>query len=83
MMKVMKERCDQCLYGPNKIVCNARRAEILRDVKRRDSFFICHKGSMVDEDICCAGDWEKNGGGQLGRIMGRLGAVEFVEDPTK
>ena len=75
--KIMKERCDQCLFGPNKVVSNQRRAEILIEVKRKDSFFVCHKSS----DVACHGDWEQNGCGQMGRIAGRLEAIEFVEVP--
>lgn len=78
MFAVMATRCAECLYGPDKIVSNARRADILRGLNRKDCHFICHKASSVGVDACCAGDWEQRGGGQLGRIMGRLGAVRFV-----
>jgi hypothetical protein len=73
--KVMNTRCDQCLFGPDKIVSNARRSQILRDIRRKDCHFICHK----TDDVCCRGYWDQNGGGQLGRIASRLGAVKFVE----
>ena len=75
--KVMERRCDQCLYGPDKIVSNARRAEIIREITRKDCHFICHKS----HDIACRGDWDQRGCGQLGRIMRRLQAVEFVPVP--
>ncbi|MET3481497.1 hypothetical protein [Methylobacterium sp. 1973] len=81
-LKVMSERCNQCLFGPDKIVSNERRAEILRDLRRRDSHFICHKASIAGVDIACRGDWDQNGCGQLGRIMGRLGGIEFVPEPN-
>lgn len=80
MFKVLKERCDQCLYGPNKIVSNERRAEIIREITRKDAHFICHKATMVGKEACCRGDWDQRGGGQLGRIMDRLNAVEFVDE---
>lgn len=80
---VAKERCDQCLYGPEKIVSNARRKQILNDISRRDSWFVCHKSSIAGgHEICCRGDFDQRGGGQLGRIAGRLGAIEFVEVPN-
>jgi hypothetical protein len=82
MFKVMKERCDQCLYGPDKIVSNARRAQILRDIKRKDNHFICHKATIAGHDVCCRGDWDQRCGGQLGRIAGRLNAVQFVDEAT-
>ena len=79
--KVMSERCNQCLFGPDKIVSNARRSEILRKIRREDSFFVCHKASIAGVKIACRGDRDQNGCGQLGRIMGRLRAIEFVRDP--
>jgi hypothetical protein len=78
-MKIMKERCDQCLYGPNKIVSNARRAELLREISAKDSHFICHKAQIAGEEVSCAGDWEQRGCGQMGRIAGRLGILRFVD----
>lgn len=79
--KVMKERCAECLYGRDKIVSDARRRQILRDLARKDNHFICHKATIAGLDICCRGDWDARGGGQLGRIADRLGVVEFVEEP--
>jgi hypothetical protein len=78
--EVMAERCAQCLYGPDKIVSDRRRKEILREINRKDCHFICHKASIAGRDVCCRGDWDQRAGGQLGRIMGRLGAVEFVSE---
>jgi hypothetical protein len=77
---VMAERCDQCLFGPDKIVSNERRAEILRGIRAEDGHFICHKASIAGVVAACRGDWDRNGCGQLGRIMGRLGAVRFVAE---
>lgn len=79
--KVMSERCNECLFGENKIVSNKRRAEILRGLRQSDSHFICHKASIAGVEIACRGDWDRNGCGNLGRIMGWLGAVEFVPEP--
>lgn len=79
--KVMAERCDQCLYGANKIVSNERRTEIIRKITREDGHFICHKASIAKCEIACKGDWDQRGCGQIGRIMDRLGVVEFVPVP--
>lgn len=76
----MAERCDQCLYGPRKIVSNARRAQILRDIRQKDCGFICHKAQIMGVDAYCRGDWDQRACGQLGRIMGRLDAVEFIAE---
>lgn len=78
--KVMAERCDGCLYGPDKIVSNERRSQIILDVTRKDCHFVCHKASIKKQDVACRGDWDQRGCGQLGRIAGRLGAVEFVPE---
>lgn len=80
--KVMKRRCDQCLYGPDKIVSNRRRAEILRECRAKDTDFLCHKGSNQDLNIVCRGHLDASGGGQLTRIAGRLGWIEFIDPET-
>ena len=80
--KIMNERCNECLYGPDKIVSNARRSQIIREITRKDCHFICHKATAVGQDIACHGDWEQRGCGQMGRIAGRLGMVEFVGEPS-
>ena len=78
MFKVMENRCDECLFGKDKIVSNKRRAEIIRGLDREDSYFICHKATIAGQRIACRGDWDQRGCGQLGRIAGRCNAVEFV-----
>lgn len=78
--EVMAERCDQCLYGPDKIVSNGRRAEILRNISAKDDFFICHKATIAGRRCACRGDWDQRGCGQLGRIAARLNAVTFVQE---
>lgn len=75
--EVMAEQCDQCLYGQNKIVSDARRKEIIREITRKDCHFICHKASIVGREVCCRADFDRRPG-QLARIAGRLGAVKFV-----
>lgn len=75
---VMAERCDGCLFGPNKIVSNERRADILRKIRAEDSYFTCHKATIAGVRAACRGDWDQNGCGQLGRIAVRLNAVVFV-----
>lgn len=86
MFKVMKERCNQCLYGPNKIVSDERRKQILKDIHDKDDYFICHKATLKGTKACCRGDWDARGAGQSGRLARRLeeasGAklVRFVEE---
>ncbi len=73
--KVLSERCDQCLYGPNKIVGETRRKQILRELTTTDGHFICHKATWAEKKVACRGDWEQRTCGQLGRIVERLRGV--------
>lgn len=66
--KVMAERCDQCLYGRNRIVNKTRFQEIIATLDRKDNHFICHKATIAGQDVCCRGDWDTRGGGRLGRF---------------
>lgn len=76
--KVMAERCNECLFSKNKIVSKERKAQIIRQITRGEgSWFHCHKASGV----ACRGDWDKYGCGNIGRVMRRLGAIEFVPVP--
>lgn len=77
--EVMSEPCDQCLMTKNKIVSDARRKQILADTRRRDCFFVCHKATIVGREIACRGHFDATSGGQLARIAGRLGMIEFVD----
>ncbi len=79
-MKVMKERCNECLYSPNKIVSDARRKELLQQLEEKDDWFICHKATLAGEKVCCRGDWDARGGGQMGRIAKRLNVVRFIDE---
>ncbi len=76
--KVMAQQCKQCLFSPNKIVNNRRRNEVLRECRRTDSHFVCHKASIGGQEICCRGFFDTQTS-QLIRIAERLNMVEFVE----
>ena len=78
MFKVKKERCPECIYDKNKIVSNSRRTELLADIRQNDSYFICHKATIKNEDICCKGFYETNTSNLI-RVSQRLGMVEFVD----
>ena len=56
MKQMMQKRCDQCLMTPNKIVSDARREEILRECKRKNCLFNCHKATIAgSQDVACRG----------------------------
>lgn len=73
MFKVKEEKCDQCLFSPDKIVSNERRREILSDCKKNDTHFNCHK----EDDVCCRGFYEATDTNLI-RISQRMGWVEEV-----
>ena len=77
---VMAKCCGECLYGKNKIVSDERRDELLAELQSRDNHFICHKASIAGKEVCCRGDFNARAGGQLGRIMGRLGLIKFIDE---
>lgn len=82
MFKVTEERCDQCLFSPDKIVSNNRRKEVLKDCVKKDTYFICHKATIVGQEVCCKGFYDTQTC-NLMRTAQRLGAVEFVPMPRE
>ncbi len=45
-MKVCDKMCDECLFTNNKIVSDKRKPQLLGEIFRKDSYFICHKSSI-------------------------------------
>lgn len=78
MFEVKKEKCDQCLYGKNKLVSDERRKQILSDCSKNDSHFICHKATIDKKDVCCRGFYDASSTNLI-RISGRLNMIEFVD----
>jgi hypothetical protein len=78
--EVLSERCSECLYGPNKVVREERRKQLLRNLDRKDGWFICHKATIAHRKVACRGDWDQRGCGQMGRVAERLGVVTFVDE---
>lgn len=76
---VMSEPCDQCLMSPGKIVSDERRKELLQQCAKNDDHFICHKATIAGYRIGCRAHFDATGGGQMGRIAGRLGLLRQVE----
>lgn len=76
MLKIMKKKCDQCLFSKNKIVSDSRKKGIIKECKERQNHFVCHK----TDNVVCAGFNEKLGEyAQSIRMAGRLGIIEYVE----
>lgn len=83
--RVASERCAECLFGSTPVVSAARRREILAELTRKDSHFICHKFTIAgNQDVQCRGDYDRDPmRTNLSRIAHRLGAVEFVDLPNE
>lgn len=76
MFKIMKEKCDQCLFSKNKIVSNQRKKQLINECKEKQTHFNCHK----TDNVVCAGFNESMGEySQSIRMAGRLGVIEYVE----
>jgi hypothetical protein len=74
-LKVCSRRCGQCLFSSKKIVSDARKKDILKTLKSKDTHFICHKSPDGIEHVC-HGSYKLMP--QMVRIAGRMGLIEFV-----
>jgi hypothetical protein len=77
----MARDCGQCLMMPNRVVPGKRAAAILKDCRRRDVSFECHKGSLADRHIACRNHFD-TGVGQFSRVCERLGLLRWVDPDT-
>lgn len=79
MFKVFDKPCDECLFGPNKIVSDERKAEVIADCRAKDTHFICHKATMNSgDDVACRSFFERFST-NLERMCGRLGMLVLVD----
>ena len=76
--KVCEKKCEQCLFSDNRIVSKTRMALIIKDCKKNDEHFICHKATIAGSNVCCRGFFDTQST-NLMRIAQRLNAVEFVK----
>ena len=86
MLDVARRRYDPCLFGPNKIVDDRRKAQVLAETARNRSHFECHKGTIRGKAVVCAGYAEAERRGEVDsqslRIARRLGIVREVDPDT-
>lgn len=60
---LMATRCSECLVTPERIVDGERAAEIVRQCRREDVKFLCHKAQLAGlENVACRGVHEVTGG---------------------
>ena len=78
MLQVKKKCCGQCLFSKNKIVSEARKKSLLKDIENNDTHFICHKATIEKKEVVCRGFYEQRTS-QMIRISQRLNMVEFVD----
>jgi hypothetical protein len=77
-------RCDQCLTTRTRIVEGARAAQIVRDCRREDRHFVCHKGSAAGLIVHCRGVHELLRGGGRAHRFAKAAGIEVREvDPMK
>lgn len=75
MLEICESRCNQCLFSEDRIVSKKRMAEVIRDCRRTDNHFSCHKKT----DVMYRGYYETQPPSQMTRIAERLGMVKFVK----
>jgi hypothetical protein len=80
MLKVYQECCQNCLLSKDRIVSPKRAKDLLKEIEEKQSYFVCHKASMNNEEIVCKKFFDELGHqSQMIRIAERLNAVQFIE----
>jgi hypothetical protein len=79
-LDVMSEKCNECLFSENRIVRPGRMAEIIKDCRKKEKYFVCHKASLKDrDDVMCRGFFDTQDT-TLIQIATRLNLVNFIEE---
>jgi hypothetical protein len=81
-LRVMKKRCDQCLFSKRRIVSAERKAEVLADCERKDRHFECHKATINGIAAGCRGFYDARPS-TAQQVLGRLGLIEFIDEPSE
>jgi hypothetical protein len=81
-LKVFKECCKNCLLSEDRIVSPKRAKQIIKDCVENQTYFICHKATMNNEEVVCKRFFDEMGyKSQMVQIAQRLNALEFVDQP--
>lgn len=79
-LKVFKQCCKNCLLSEDRIVSSKRAKEIIKDCTENQTYFICHKATINNEEVVCSKFFHTIGyKSQMVRIAQRLNALEFIE----
>ena len=82
MLKIYKSCCKNCLLSKDAIVSSKRRREIIKGCVQKQTYFVCHKASINNEEIVCHSYYKQLGHiSQMIRVAERLNAIDFVEQP--
>jgi hypothetical protein len=80
MFKVYKNSCKNCLLSKNRIVSSARAKEIIKTCANEQTFFVCHKATIENKNICCKTFYDKFSQlSKLATFAKGVNCVEFVE----
>lgn len=82
MFQVYSKACNQCLFTKERIVSASRAAEIIKQCKRDDSHFVCHKATLQGQDVCCREFYDRYSTNLI-RVSQRMGFIRFVELPVE
>lgn len=78
--QVCNKACKQCLFSDKRIVSLARKREIIDQVLRNNSYFVCHKSTIAGGSACCRAFYAKHGRDTaIIRLAEAMGALEFVD----
>ena len=75
----MAEKCNECLFTENRVVREGRMADIIKDCRKRDTFFVCHKATLKNKVACCRGFYDSQDTTPI-QLADRLGVTEFVKE---
>lgn len=82
-LKVCSHKCDQCLFSKDKIVSNERKQEILEGCQREGKYFICHKSTIKDDEVVCAGfaasKYNKSAALQVAQRLEKMTGKSFIK----
>ena len=79
----MSRRCDQCLFGNNKIVSEEAKADVLATAHHNGGFFVCHKASIGGmEGGCCKGYFDKTEDGVVIMVKRMEMPIQWIDPVT-
>lgn len=75
---VCESKCDQCLFSKNRVVSKERMKEIIQLTLLANTHFTCHKGTIKNQNIACAG-WVERYGSTWLTLAKSLNLIKFIK----